>query len=258
MCQNSNCCNPTSITIPVGPQGPQGPAGPAGATGANGTDGNTILYGIVAPTTEGVDGDFYIDTVTNMLYGPKAAGVWPAGTSLVGPTGATGATGSTGAAGATGATGAAGADGASLMDYNQGIDFGIGGRTVFIDNSLLPTEEDTIHLQYFIYSSTAATFYISTSPSIPPPSPIWSDTNTAGKFNGWNEINIKLTRVGSDMVGHITFTNTDGITNFRDIQFLTITNWFSTGTVTLYITSDIVNPLEGMISEIRLFKYLRE
>jgi hypothetical protein len=43
------------------------------------------LYGTAAPTTEGVNGNFYIRTSTNYLYGPKAGGVWPAGTSLVGP-----------------------------------------------------------------------------------------------------------------------------------------------------------------------------
>jgi hypothetical protein len=58
-----------------------------------------------------VDGDFYINTVTNTLFGPKASGVWPSGVSLVGPTGATGATGATGPQGATGATGATGAQG---------------------------------------------------------------------------------------------------------------------------------------------------
>jgi hypothetical protein len=50
-----------------------------------GADGKTILYGTAAPTTEGVDGDFYIRTTTNYIYGPKAGGTWPSGTSLVGP-----------------------------------------------------------------------------------------------------------------------------------------------------------------------------
>jgi len=61
-----------------------GPAGSNGTNGTNGVNGNTILYGAVAPTTEGVDGNFYIDTVTNLIYGPKAT-TWPAGVSLVGP-----------------------------------------------------------------------------------------------------------------------------------------------------------------------------
>lgn len=77
-----------------------GATGATGATGAAGTNGNTILYGTAAPTTEGVNGDFYIRTSTNYIYGPKAGGSWPAGTSLVGATGATGATGPTGATGA--------------------------------------------------------------------------------------------------------------------------------------------------------------
>jgi hypothetical protein len=65
------------------------------------------LNGIVNPTTEGVNGDFYINTATNQIFGPKAAGVWPAGVNLVGPTGATGPTG----VGTTGATGPAGVTG---------------------------------------------------------------------------------------------------------------------------------------------------
>ena len=70
--------------------------GPAGETGAA---GKTVLNGAVDPTTEGVDGDFYINTAANTLFGPKASGNWGTGTSLVGPQGETGATGATGAAG---------------------------------------------------------------------------------------------------------------------------------------------------------------
>ena len=63
-----------------------------------------------------MNGDFYIRTSTNVIYGPKAGGVWPAGVSLVGPQGATGATGSAGAAGANGADGD---DGAPLAGVSQ-------------------------------------------------------------------------------------------------------------------------------------------
>ena len=65
-------------------------AGCAAAVGPAGADGKTVLNGAVAPTTEGVDGDFYIDTTANMIYGPKTAGVWGSGTSLVGPPGTPG------------------------------------------------------------------------------------------------------------------------------------------------------------------------
>jgi len=73
-----------------------GPAGTNGADGTDGTDGNTILYGTAAPTTEGNNGDFYIRTTTNFIYGPKAGGVWPSGTSLVGAAGTNGTNGTNG------------------------------------------------------------------------------------------------------------------------------------------------------------------
>jgi chitodextrinase len=91
---------PQGIQGPAGPAGPQGAAGAAGAQGPAGAigpqgpaglDGKTIRYGTVAPAAgTGNDGDFYINTATNMLYGPKAAGAWPAGVSLVGPQGPAG------------------------------------------------------------------------------------------------------------------------------------------------------------------------
>ena len=95
-------------------------ADPAAAAGAAGTL-QTIHNGAGAPSGAlGIDGDFYIDTTADAIYGPKASGAWGSGTSLIGPTGATGATGPAGAAGATGAAGAAGATGAAgpvAIDY---------------------------------------------------------------------------------------------------------------------------------------------
>ena len=64
------------------PQGEQGNPSPAG---------NTVLSGTVDPTAaDGADGDFWINTATSTLFGPKAAGAWPAGVSLVGPAGSGG------------------------------------------------------------------------------------------------------------------------------------------------------------------------
>ena len=82
-------------TGPQGPEGPQGIPGPEGPAGIPGTNGNTILSGTSAPTSGlGTTGDFYLDTTSEVLYGPKATGAWPAnGTSLVGPTGAQGPSG---------------------------------------------------------------------------------------------------------------------------------------------------------------------
>ena len=106
----------------AGAQGLQGEVGPAGAAGSNGVDGRTVLSGSANPATDsGAIGDFYLNTTTSTLFGPKVAGAWPTGVSLVGPAGAEGAagakgdTGAAGVAGSTGATGATGAAGASPM-----------------------------------------------------------------------------------------------------------------------------------------------
>jgi len=102
------------------PEGVAGAQGIDGADGIQGVDGNTVLNGIIDPiAADGVDGDFFLNTATSTLFGPKAAGVWPAGTSLVGPQGVDGPTGPEGPIGLTGADstvpGPAGADGADSV-----------------------------------------------------------------------------------------------------------------------------------------------
>lgn len=73
------------------PLGDNGADGTNGVDGTNGTDGNTVLYGVGAPADVlGVNGNFYISTDTHYIYGPKASGTWPAGTSIIGPAGANG------------------------------------------------------------------------------------------------------------------------------------------------------------------------
>lgn len=73
--------------------------------------GNTILNGTVDPTTQGKNGDFYINTATDVLFGPKAGGLWPAGVVLVGPQGPVGPTGPQGPVGPQGPIGPAGPTG---------------------------------------------------------------------------------------------------------------------------------------------------
>lgn len=72
--------------------GPPGPAGPAGAHGAMGTpgatgaDGRTLLNGTTAPDSNtGTNGDFYINTSTWEIHGPKTDNTWNTGVSLTGP-----------------------------------------------------------------------------------------------------------------------------------------------------------------------------
>lgn len=94
----------------IGPPGPPGQAGAAGAAGATGANGNTVLNGTGGPASSlGNNGDFYLDTAADVLYGPKAGGTWPTpGTSLVGSAGAAGSTGPAGPVGPAGVTGPAG------------------------------------------------------------------------------------------------------------------------------------------------------
>ncbi len=112
---------PTGATGPAGPAGATGAPGPTGATGPAGPAGNTVLNGPVPPIDAiGVDGDFYLDTASVRLYGPKTSGAWTTNVGLTGPAGPAGADGAAGPAGPvgpkgdkgdTGATGATGAQG---------------------------------------------------------------------------------------------------------------------------------------------------
>jgi hypothetical protein len=101
-----------------------GPPGPAGSS---------ILDGTTVPASGvGSDNDWYINTTTHFLYGPKDAGTWPVRFSLVGPqgeqgpqgaastvpgpTGPKGDAGDTGPKGDKGDTGATGASGSGTGD----------------------------------------------------------------------------------------------------------------------------------------------
>jgi hypothetical protein len=90
----------------TGAAGSNGAAGADGADGADGDDGRSVLNGAGAPAGgTGLDGDFYIDTDVWDIYGPKTAGAWGTGTTLVGPQGDAGANGSNGADGVDGTDG---------------------------------------------------------------------------------------------------------------------------------------------------------
>jgi hypothetical protein len=67
---------PSSVTL-IGPQGVQGNTGPQG------NSGNTILNGNTTPAlSTGNIGDFYLDTYSLVLYGPKAFNYWGNGVPL--------------------------------------------------------------------------------------------------------------------------------------------------------------------------------
>ncbi|MGN7787498.1 collagen-like triple helix repeat-containing protein [Niabella sp. 22666] len=124
-------------TGPAGPAGPTGAQGTPGAAGTKGADGTIIKAGATAPT--GNVNDFWLNTSTGVLYGPKTStngdSNWPTtGINLRGANGATGANGTngtngaTGAAGANGATGATGATGAAGASFIAGPNAPTGGQ----------------------------------------------------------------------------------------------------------------------------------
>jgi hypothetical protein len=89
----SGAAGPTGVTGATGPAGQSytGPSGVDGSTGPTGATGAAIVaVGGTPNTNVGRDGDFAFDVTGKTFYGPKAAGAWPAGLSLLGPTGPTG------------------------------------------------------------------------------------------------------------------------------------------------------------------------
>jgi hypothetical protein len=85
--------------------------------GPRGENGRTILNGTGPPqNSQGVDGDFYLNTASWLLHGPKANDAWPVGVSL------TGSAGEDGTHGTNGLDGRTILNGAGAPEGNQGDD----------------------------------------------------------------------------------------------------------------------------------------
>jgi hypothetical protein len=81
---------PYAMFAADGNQGPQGEPGPQGSAG---TDGRTVLNGTINPAYAlGAMGDFYINTTSNQIFGPKTASGWGIGVSMIGAQGVDGRT----------------------------------------------------------------------------------------------------------------------------------------------------------------------
>jgi hypothetical protein len=97
--------------------------------GNAGTNGTAVLSGPGNPlTTQGAVGDFYINTTTNFIFGPKPnASAWGSSVSLVGPAGTDGTNGtaatvavgtvSTGTAGSAAAVTNSGTSSAAVLNF---------------------------------------------------------------------------------------------------------------------------------------------
>ena len=127
-------------TGPTGPAGgPQGPIGLTGPQGIAGSNGKTILNGTTYPSNLiGTDGDFYINTSSNLLFGPKSNGLWGNGLSLIGPQGlqgVQGVQGPPGAQGIQGTQGLAGIDGRTIISGTSNPTSSIGNNGDFYINN---------------------------------------------------------------------------------------------------------------------------
>jgi hypothetical protein len=99
-------------TGPAGPQGSAGLQGTPGAQGAPGPAGSQIFEGDSVPSSAlGNVGDFYINELTDSLYGPKTLSGWGNAISLQGTVGTQGAPGAPGTPGTPGTPGAPGTPG---------------------------------------------------------------------------------------------------------------------------------------------------
>ena len=93
-----------------GAQGLPGRDGRDGAAGRDGRDGKDVLNGKVDPTTEGKDGDKYVNTETGDVF-VKNNDTWDKAGNIKGPKGDKGAEGAQGLQGEKGETGAPGEKG---------------------------------------------------------------------------------------------------------------------------------------------------
>ncbi len=114
------------------------------ATGPGGPRGNSVLNGTIDPVSgTGIDGDFYYNTATETIFGPKASGVWPSGVLLKG------GNGNTVLNGTSNPINSQGANGDFYINTNTNVIFGPkaagawpGTGTSLIGNVPLPTNLD--------------------------------------------------------------------------------------------------------------------
>jgi hypothetical protein len=173
-CKTSERVTTWAFTGPMGIQGEKGKTGPrgkTGKTGARGIPGTSVLSGVGTPSIElGKVGDFYLDTSTYKLYGPKNNIDWGVPKDLVGPQGPSGSNGASGPAGAQGKDG-------QTIELNDGsfaqlvlantstdvyqVKFSNGYVWSFREagSTIIPKEVDYVSRVFFTETSCAGTLY---------------------------------------------------------------------------------------------------
>ena len=132
---------------------------PVDQTGGTGTgSANTIRYGATVPSDSlGSNGDFYINTITNTLFGPKAGGVWPSGVALIGPTGLTGNPGviqTIAPVSGSPITVTNGSSANPTLNISTGNGLSVGSSTLSINTSIVPTISTNANNYTLVFSAT--------------------------------------------------------------------------------------------------------
>lgn len=144
----SQCSKEESSTGQAGEQGPQGPQGEIGMVGPAGDHGSMMYANDGEPLAEqGVAGDFYLDSSTGELYGPKSLDGWGEPTIvLMGQNGKNGEDGKDGSNGINGEDGKDGADGTNGANgstiYAGELDFPIIKGRVSLPNPKIGKDGD--------------------------------------------------------------------------------------------------------------------
>lgn len=96
-----------------------------GQKGDPGEAGKTWYSGSGVPSSEsGVVGDFYLDTLNSVYYGPKTESGWGTGTSILGETGSAGTDGKTWHSGSGVPSSGTGVDGDFYLDTTNSVYYG--------------------------------------------------------------------------------------------------------------------------------------
>lgn len=199
---------------PQGPAGPQGQQGAQGPPGSNGTDGKTILNGAVDPTAgTGSIGDFYFNTSSNKIFGPKTATGWGTGISLIGSTGPQGPAGPQGQQGAQGPAGPAGI-------YQSGVGININTGTTPSTISALNTNPlwNSNQLQGNPISSTNPT----NNQVLQWNGTSWSPSTIAGATPAWQLTGNSGTSPSTNFIG--TIDAQDIVTRTNNIERMRVSS----------------------------------
>ena len=210
-------------------EGDQGDKGVQGDAGDDGQDGNSVLNGNSNPSiNDGVEGDFWINTNSYTIFGPKEMAGWTSSFSMVGQNGANGADGEIGDAGVN----------YVVTEVNSAPTTGgdQGDLWVRLDGVIVNPLEN-------LYELTAGTFFQSNGAGFGYVDPTYFPASGAGTMTNPSDFSTPPTFNGVEIA---TVSTTDA--NFGTDRVLlalgsTLLAQSFFSTLRIYETTDLFNPL---------------